>query len=209
MAQACRREAPQRPGEIAVRRGLGRIDGDRLAAGRVSNGCVHVRTLEQARDLAFHLAQGCEEPDAIAIGLTELMINAIEHGNLGIGPEQKAKLLERGLWQSSIERRLRMPEHAGKFVSVSYRRDGTSMQVRIRDRGEGFDPAPHLAFHHERRGAGHGYGIAVAGASGFETLRFIEPGNLVEVTARLEAETPRSLAPGRPGAAKRPDAHAM
>lgn len=209
MAQACRREAPRGPGEVAVRTGLGRIEGDSVEESRVSKGCVHIRTLEQARDLAFHLAQGCERPDAIAIGLTELMINAIEHGNLGVGSEQKSKLVKRGIWLSSIERRLRMPEHADKFVTVSYHRCGTRMKVRIRDRGEGFDPAPYLAFDHRRRGSGHGYGIAVANASGFDSLRFIEPGNLVEVTVRLEAETPRNLAKGGPAATKRPDARAM
>src|SRR5262249_39246858 len=51
-----------------------------------------IRTLDQARDLAGVLANACPDPEAAVVGLTELLVNAVEHGNLGITYEEKSSL---------------------------------------------------------------------------------------------------------------------
>jgi CheY-like chemotaxis protein len=49
------------------------------------------RTPEAARDLAVVLASACPDPRRVAIGLTELLLNAVEHGNLAIGYREKTR----------------------------------------------------------------------------------------------------------------------
>ena len=151
-----------------------------------ASGCVHIKTLEQARDLADLLSVGCRDVNSIAIGLAELMINGIEHGILAIGFEEKSKLIERGIWLQSVERRLKLPENAEKYLTVRYIRDGSMMRVSIEDQGPGFDPKPFMHFSDQRWKKGHGVGIAVARASGFESVKYQNPGNLVEVVFHLE-----------------------
>ena len=158
-----------------------------MSKAMAASGCVRIQTLEQARDLADLLSVGCPDANSIAIGLAELMINGIEHGNLGIGFEEKTKLIERGTWLQSVERRLRLPENADKHLTVRYSRDGSTMRISIEDQGRGFDPKPFMHFGDRRWKKGHGIGIAVARVSGFESVEYREPGNLVEVTVRLEA----------------------
>ena len=43
------------------------------------------RTIDEAGALAHGLAGLCEAPEMVHIGLTELLVNAVEHGNLDIG----------------------------------------------------------------------------------------------------------------------------
>lgn len=45
---------------------------------------VRFRRLEEARALATSLAQLCPDPQRALLGLSELLVNAVEHGNLGI-----------------------------------------------------------------------------------------------------------------------------
>src|SRR5438477_4285985 len=57
------------------------------------------QTVDQARDLGALLANTCPDPTATVIGLTELLVNAVEHGNLGITYEDKSKLFATGGWK--------------------------------------------------------------------------------------------------------------
>lgn len=41
-----------------------------------------LRTLEEARRLTLMLSQACPDPKRVVLGLSELLINAVEHGNL-------------------------------------------------------------------------------------------------------------------------------
>ncbi len=74
-------------------------------------GRFRYRTLTDARALAALLANACPRSDAVAMGLTELMVNAVEHGNLGITYAEKSALIQSGTWQQEVERRQAMPEN--------------------------------------------------------------------------------------------------
>ena len=56
------------------------------------------------------------------IGLVELMINAIEHGNLGITYEEKTDLLDSNLWSVEVNRRIRLEENKNKYAVVTYQK---------------------------------------------------------------------------------------
>ena len=53
-------------------------------------------------------------PEWVSAGSQELFTNAIEHGNLGIGGNQKETLIRESRWEAGIESRLQLPDNAGK-----------------------------------------------------------------------------------------------
>jgi CheY-like chemotaxis protein len=75
-----------------------------------------IRSVDDARDLGAVLANCCPDPMNSVIGITELLVNAVEHGNLGITYEEKSTLNANGTWDEEVKRRLALPEHAGKRV---------------------------------------------------------------------------------------------
>ena len=56
----------------------------------LDHGRFSFRTLDEARHLAALLAKSCPEPEHKTRGLSELLVNAVEHGNLGITYQEKA-----------------------------------------------------------------------------------------------------------------------
>jgi sigma-B regulation protein RsbU (phosphoserine phosphatase) len=144
-----------------------------------------IRTMAEAKALAAELAGAHPDPDRVVIGLTELLVNAVEHGNLGITYEEKAELLERGDLQAEIERRLALPELAERRVTVTLRRDPECLSASIEDEGEGFDWRPYLEYDPERVLDASGHGIAIACGVCFDEVTYHGRGNRVVATVRL------------------------
>lgn len=143
------------------------------------------RTPDQARQLAAMLARTCPNEGAVAMGLSELMLNAVEHGNLKLSYQDKSRLLEDGTWQEEIERRLAQPELAAHQAEIELARDESIMRFTIRDTGDGFDWRNYLEFNAERAFDSHGRGIAMSRQISFATLEYQGCGNVVTVTVNL------------------------
>lgn len=117
----------------------------------------------------------------IRLGLVELINNAIEHGNLGIGFEEKSAALEEGpgALQSLYEARLDDPALAQRRVKVDFKMDPTGCEWVIADEGEGFDqsaiPDPTDT---ERLLSSHGRGIFLTRLK-FDELEYLGAGNTV------------------------------
>jgi CheY-like chemotaxis protein len=141
-----------------------------------------VQTLQQARALTVAISSLASEPANVAIGLLELLINAIEHGNLGITFHEKASLLMSERWEEEVEQRLTLPINADKFAEVAIEREPKLLRISIRDRGPGFDWRSYLVLNESRALYPNGRGIAVARHVAFKTMDFIEPGNQVIAT---------------------------
>jgi anti-sigma regulatory factor (Ser/Thr protein kinase) len=77
-------------------------------------------------------------PDQSLTGIYELLINAVEHGNLGIGGETKAELIRQNRWQEEIERRLALPYNRGKTVDIDLSCTEHECRLSITDQGNGF-----------------------------------------------------------------------
>lgn len=76
----------------------------------------------------------------IALVLTEMLNNAIEHGSCEIGAEEKAAWLDAGgSAQALIEEKARDPRLAGRRVFLQYNIDRQRSVFTIRDEGLGFD----------------------------------------------------------------------
>ncbi len=55
-------------------------------------GYFSIRSTEDANTLAVQLASFCPDPIKSVLGLGELLVNAVEHGNLGITYSEKTLL---------------------------------------------------------------------------------------------------------------------
>ncbi len=151
-------------------------------------GRFKVHNLRECNLVASQVAHLCPQPHRVVTGISELLINALEHGNLRIGYEEKTDLMRRGMWQVEIERRLKASENIGTFVELEFSVTANSVQIRIRDQGQGFDWTPYMDFDPNRAFDPHGRGIAVARLSSFDDLEYLGPGNevLATVTRNLD-----------------------
>jgi CheY-like chemotaxis protein/anti-sigma regulatory factor (Ser/Thr protein kinase) len=143
------------------------------------------RTLSDARQLAHQLSLLCPDPGKAAFGLQELMVNAIEHGNLEISFEEKSKLCRSDSWHSEVERRLQLPAYRGRTASVQVTRLADKVTFVVRDQGPGFCWQTFLELEPARAFAPNGRGIALARGIAFSQLRYDEPGNIVTAEVRL------------------------
>jgi CheY-like chemotaxis protein/anti-sigma regulatory factor (Ser/Thr protein kinase) len=155
------------------------------------------RTLEAARDLAMVLANACPQPSKAVIGMSELLVNAVEHGNLAIGYEEKTRLREEQRWEEEIACRLRDPLYADRQVEVHYRRDPNAVEVVIVDQGEGFDWKKYLEMDPARAFDTHGRGIAMSRLISFDNIEYRGRGNEVVVRVELQQADQATSSPIR------------
>lgn len=144
-------------------------------------------TAEDAASVARFVSHYFPKPDEALYGIHELAINAIEHGNLGIGYALKSELLMAGVWADEIARRQRLPENARKYATLALRVTQDAVAVTIRDMGEGFDWQPYLDIAPQRLESPNGRGIATALRLSFSEIRFLGCGNTVTCSYRLGA----------------------
>jgi hypothetical protein len=122
------------------------------------------------------------------MGLMELMLNAVEHGNLGITYDEKSKLIAENGLQEEIERRLALPEYADRIATARFRRVGKSLIFTIKDEGQGFDWKSYLEMSLDRLMDNHGRGIAMSRSISFTHLEYRGKGNCVEATIIIPRE---------------------
>lgn len=170
------------------RKELERLSGEsRLMWEMLKQGTFRFRFPDEARQLASALSEICADNSGIAVGLLELMLNAIEHGNLGIGYEEKSQLLESGEWEEEIDRRLAMPAQRNRFGELTFQREADCLHFTISDLGDGFDWANYLEMDPSRAFDSHGRGIMLAKQIAFASLEYNGCGNIVTATAALDS----------------------
>jgi len=76
----------------------------------------------------------------VRFGIQEMIINAIEHGNLQINFEEKSKILRNGLnINEIIEKRAKLLENSSKKVKITFILTQQKVTYIIKDQGSGFD----------------------------------------------------------------------
>ena len=151
----------------------------------LETGTFRYRTLTEARELAQCLARLCPDPGRVALGLQELLVNAVEHGNLDIGYAEKTHLLLEGIWEDEVQRRQADPRFRERSAQVQLQRAADRIEFEIRDQGKGFDWPGYLDFDPERATDPHGRGIAMARMMSFDGMEYVAPGNRVRVMVAL------------------------
>lgn len=145
----------------------------------LDNALFHFKTLNDARNIASLLSNTFPDPDRAFMGIKELMINAIEHGNLEISYDEKSRLnLEQG-WEAEVHRRQQLSEYRERYATVSFRREGSCYSLTISDDGDGFDWQQFIEFDATRVLDNHGRGIAIAKNLSFSDLVYTDGGSTV------------------------------
>lgn len=149
------------------------------------------RTPDDINRLVPVIAALFPDPERSASGLSELMMNAIEHGNLEIGQERKAEWLARGIYRSELAKRLETPPYSGRWAEVIVNRREDGLMIVIMDEGCGFCWQDVIGDAGRETGAvvePCGNGLAKAQQDSFDDLRFNHIGN--QVTAFVATGAP-------------------
>ncbi|MGL4370401.1 MAG: 7TM diverse intracellular signaling domain-containing protein, partial [Spirochaetota bacterium] len=130
------------------------------------------------RNLVKYVDQ--KESNLVRIGIREILLNAIEHGNLSITYEEKTEALVNDSYFRLIEKRRTDPEHSDKTVHVVYSVTPARAIYRITDMGNGFD---HRNLDKKTDEAneqmlGHGRGVMMA-KNVFDKIAYNDKGNSV------------------------------
>ena len=124
---------------------------------------------------------------SLRIGIREIIVNAIEHGNLEISFEEKSKILETSDYMEFLLERQKHELYSARKVVIDYSISSKSLTLRITDEGPGFD---HAAFSKradldpEMMMLEHGRGIIIT-KSIFDVVQFNEKGNQIYLVKRL------------------------
>jgi len=138
------------------------------------------QTLAEVQALASLLSYAYPEPKKIVMGLYELLINAIEHGNLGISYDEKSELNKVGNWEDEIEKRLAIADNQDKYALLEFEKTESEILVTITDQGAGFNCNSYMDFDPLRIMDNHGRGIAMANKLSFTSIDYNESGNVVQ-----------------------------
>ncbi|MCB1165339.1 MAG: PAS domain S-box protein, partial [Leptospiraceae bacterium] len=128
-----------------------------------------------------------DERMGITLGIREVLMNAIEHGNLGISFEEKSRALEEDRFFDLIRERMNDASVRQRKVTIDYKFSPEELNVCVEDDGEGFDSNAMLNrdIHDEKeRKRMHGRGIRITRAL-FDEIVYSEKGNRVNLRKAL------------------------
>jgi len=122
----------------------------------------------------------------IYLGLSEIITNSIEHGNLGITYDETTEIIEKeGSTDSLIAARRLEPKYADRKVTVEFAMDKYYCQWLITDEGDGFDweaiPTPKQE---DVLFLEHGRGIFLSKMH-FTQMEYLGKGNVVRLVKKL------------------------
>ncbi len=149
------------------------------------NGHMVFQRLTEIPNIACALANICPEPEKTVSGLSELLINAVEHGNLEISYYDKKKFLMDNVLFKEIDNRLQLDAFSERKVNVFWEKDEQEIRFIIKDEGKGFNPEKYLELDPNRATHPHGRGIAMAKMLSFTDIEFLGCGNHVVATIKI------------------------
>lgn len=151
----------------------------------VDKATFKIRTINDAQSISVGLAQLFPNPNKVVVGISEILINSIEHGNLGITYDKKTDLNMQCQWKEEVERRLNLEENLEKMVIITYEKMKDKIILKMRDQGKGFNYEQYLEFDPRRSTDNHGRGIAFAQSLSFDEIQYVGNGNEVNCTVFL------------------------
>lgn len=146
------------------------------------------KTIFEANRLAAFVSKSFPEPTDVAFGLNELLVNAIEHGNLEISYLGKKNAMLDGTLETLIQERLCDSKLSGRYAELTFERTEGEIHLNCRDMGSGFDSKPFMNISEARILDPNGRGIAMARSMGFSGLQYHGNGN--HWSCSWEVDTP-------------------
>lgn len=156
----------------------------------IKEGFMEYKSLKEGYAIADWLASMCanQAREDIVVGFIELLTNAVEHGNLGIGYDEKSDLMKKGNYINHIVQQIESDDHKDKFVRIDFKRSDEALTVTITDMGKGFDYKKYLVFDKRRLFHTHGKGIYMANKLYFNSIEYHDPGNSVTVIVQFKPQ---------------------
>lgn len=156
----------------------------------LDRGEFSIRSVDEATQLAAFIAHACPDPGAAVMGISELLVNGVEHGNLGLSYAEKSQHKRDDTWHEEINRRAEHPENISKRVRLHFDRNELSVTLRISDEGSGFDWQRFLEMDPERAFDPNGRGIALARMLSFSSIVYEGCGNIAVATINCNGASP-------------------
>ncbi|MBX7057749.1 MAG: ATP-binding protein [Leptospirales bacterium] len=149
----------------------------------LSNSMVSAEELSQR--LVRNLEKYLEESHVVGVrfGLREMLVNAIEHGNLAISFDEKTRELTAGNYKKFIRARQQDDRYRQRRVVVHYSLNPLRVIFLIEDQGNGFDWRQRLQRSPDHD-TPHGRGIQLT-SHAFDRIRYLGNGNRVYLLKRL------------------------
>ena len=151
------------------------------------------RELELALQRTTDLVRSALTSDELLrfqLAIQELLMNAFEHGNLGISAQEKIALCESGDLEAAHESRSQVARRASKTIRVKATLEGGVFRCSIEDDGAGFDWED--AQERSQKGmdllAPSGRGLSIINAT-FDAVQFNTIGNCVTVLKDLSKKS--------------------
>ncbi|MBI9107419.1 MAG: ATP-binding protein [Spirochaetales bacterium] len=156
------------------------VDTERLSL-KVDNYIVLVGDIVDR--LTSNLKRYLEEGEVMMLkmGLQEMIINAMEHGNLNVTFDEKTKAQEEDRLFEFMSERRQLPEYRNNKVMIDYFFDETKVVYRITDMGPGFNYKQIMARvknEVNQQELSHGRGIIMTQAV-FSSVEYNRKGNQV------------------------------
>lgn len=129
--------------------------------------------------LAPIVAEYFPDPERALMGVHELMMNAVEHGNLGISGEEKMAMIKNGNYIDEINKRL---TSSNKVVLLTVNINNENVELVIEDEGAGFDWKNFIENNNIASQVYSGRGILLSKQLSFDNLTFNNRGNIVYAT---------------------------
>ncbi|MGL4368189.1 MAG: ATP-binding protein, partial [Spirochaetota bacterium] len=144
---------------------------------------------QMSRRIAGHAEKFLTESDAntLRISIREMLINAIEHGNLSVTYEEKTEAMMQDHYFEFIKERQNDPAYRDRRVEVDFLINESKIVCRITDEGKGFDHRKMMADRAAKANdemLSHGRGLQMAD-NFFDKISFNEKGNQILVVKHL------------------------
>ncbi len=124
----------------------------------------------------------------LRIGLEELIVNAVEHGNLNISFEEKSQAISEGTFDALITKRQHDSRYRNKSVKIQFNQKPEYDEWLIKDEGNGFNPCE-IATTITKADVKqlHGRGILISRCQ-FDEIEYSENGTKVRVRKYIPIE---------------------
>lgn len=156
----------------------------RSALGLLKQAVFEFRTMEEAKNICFLVANCYPEPEKVVLGITEFAYNAIEHGNLELGYNEKRDALLTGKLKDMVEERMKQAPYAMRRARMEFTQEGRHYTLIITDQGKGFDWTKFNSISPERATDPNGRGIILAKTL-FDKVEYSNGGRTVTCSVKL------------------------
>lgn len=110
----------------------------------IANNITHAEILSRRVCERLERYLPAQEVNSIRICFREILINAIEHGNLAINFEEKTQAIASGDYMAFLRTRMRDERFKNRKIFIDFVVNENQVAFRVSDEGAGFDVQEHL-----------------------------------------------------------------